>query len=104
MTKCVNVCRLDDNKICVGCGRHIDEITRAGNRALRIRWLLRIYRVEMEYQYNELNRDANRDPAMGRWDKIYEIGPAELRQRVINYCTDSVRRRQGVPYDEPYET
>lgn len=24
---CINICRLDDNKICVGCNRTIEEIT-----------------------------------------------------------------------------
>jgi predicted Fe-S protein YdhL (DUF1289 family) len=27
---CVKICQLDENNICVGCGRHIDEIKQAG--------------------------------------------------------------------------
>jgi predicted Fe-S protein YdhL (DUF1289 family) len=34
---CVGVCRLDDNQICIGCGRHIVEITYAGVAAERAR-------------------------------------------------------------------
>jgi predicted Fe-S protein YdhL (DUF1289 family) len=34
---CVGVCRLDQNQICVGCGRHIVEITYAGVAAERAR-------------------------------------------------------------------
>src|SRR6185437_4995343 len=25
---CINVCKLDRNRLCAGCGRHIDEIAR----------------------------------------------------------------------------
>jgi len=32
MNKCVNVCRLQDDR-CIGCGRTIAEITEAGLRA-----------------------------------------------------------------------
>lgn len=36
---CVNVCRLDERQICVGCGRHIVEIAAAGVEAERRRAL-----------------------------------------------------------------
>jgi len=36
---CVNVCRLDERQICVGCGRHIVEIAAAGVEAERRRSL-----------------------------------------------------------------
>ena len=26
LSPCIRVCTLDDDRICVGCGRHIDEI------------------------------------------------------------------------------
>jgi predicted Fe-S protein YdhL (DUF1289 family) len=29
---CVGVCKLDARDVCVGCGRHIDEIAAAGAR------------------------------------------------------------------------
>ncbi len=34
---CVGVCRLNDQQICVGCGRHVIEITAAGVAAARAR-------------------------------------------------------------------
>ena len=34
---CVGVCRLDDQQVCRGCGRHIVEITAAGVAAVRAR-------------------------------------------------------------------
>jgi len=30
---CINVCVLDGDKVCVGCGRHIDEIVAWGSAA-----------------------------------------------------------------------
>jgi len=30
---CINVCVLDADKVCVGCGRHIDEIVAWGGAA-----------------------------------------------------------------------
>jgi len=32
---CVGVCRLDTQQVCIGCGRHIVEITAAGVAARR---------------------------------------------------------------------
>jgi predicted Fe-S protein YdhL (DUF1289 family) len=29
---CVGVCKLDARDVCIGCGRHIDEIAAAGAR------------------------------------------------------------------------
>lgn len=29
MSKCIQICKLDENKVCVGCKRHIDEIKQA---------------------------------------------------------------------------
>lgn len=29
--KCIGVCELDDNKVCIGCHRTIDEIKRSWN-------------------------------------------------------------------------
>jgi len=27
---CIKVCKLNEQKVCIGCGRHIDEIIAAG--------------------------------------------------------------------------
>lgn len=29
MSKCIKQCKLDENQVCVGCGRHIEEIKQA---------------------------------------------------------------------------
>jgi uncharacterized protein len=34
---CINVCTLDDDEICVGCGRHIGEIAAWGGAAPAVR-------------------------------------------------------------------
>ena len=35
VTPCVGVCQLNQNKICVGCGRTIEEIREAYEKILR---------------------------------------------------------------------
>lgn len=35
LSPCVGICRLVDD-VCIGCGRSLDEITEAGNRALAV--------------------------------------------------------------------
>lgn len=35
---CVGVCQLDAQQVCIGCGRHVIEITAAGVEAARVRW------------------------------------------------------------------
>lgn len=29
VTKCIKQCKLDKDKVCIGCGRHIEEIKRS---------------------------------------------------------------------------
>jgi len=36
---CVGVCQLDEQQVCLGCGRHVIEITAAGFEAARARSL-----------------------------------------------------------------
>ena len=31
LSPCIGVCTLDENDICIGCNRHIDEIITRGN-------------------------------------------------------------------------
>ena len=34
---CIDVCTLDDDELCVGCGRHIEEIAAWGSAASALR-------------------------------------------------------------------
>ncbi|MDB5976465.1 MAG: hypothetical protein JWR07_3225 [Nevskia sp.] len=43
---CIDVCSLDDKDICLGCGRHIDEIVAWSNSAPEVK--LRVVAVARE--------------------------------------------------------
>lgn len=33
MSECIGICKLDENGVCIGCGRTIEEIKEAGCRS-----------------------------------------------------------------------
>ena len=85
---CINVCRLDEHGVCVGCKRTIDEITQAGisrpnrsdvhsNHSHRVETLV--------ITLDELDRDP--------WTS-YPVDKAELR-KLIEY-RDLMQRYDGI--------